>query len=181
MDQFISCLGKAGHALLLDCRSLDFKLLPIPDGVRLVVSNTMVKHEHASGEYNRRREECEQGVKILSQWYPEIRALRDLSVDQLERHAKDLPPTIYRRCAHVVTENQRVLDGATCLSHGDLHGLDVYKRQVQRHDRSLDSLRHPGGDLVPGRKQCRTRAGPAVCASFSDHDSCCLLYTSRCV
>jgi galactokinase len=129
MDQFISCLGKADHALLLDCRSLDYKLLPIPDGVRLVVCNTMVKHEHASGEYNRRREECEQGVKILSQWYPEIRALRDVSVEQLERHAKDLPPTIYRRCAHVVTENQRVLDAATCLSRGDLQGFGEKMRQ----------------------------------------------------
>ena len=132
MDQFVSCLGKADHALLLDCLSLDFKLLPIPDGVRLVVCNTMVKHEHASGEYNRRREECEQGVKILSQWYPDIRALRDISVAQLERHAKDLPATIYRRCAHVVTENQRVLDGATCLSQGDLRGFGEKMRQSHR-------------------------------------------------
>src|ERR1700681_3405899 len=65
MDQFISCLGKAGHALLLDCRSLEYQLVPIPDSVRLVVCNTMVKHEHAGGEYNRRREECERGVKTL--------------------------------------------------------------------------------------------------------------------
>ena len=71
MDQFVSCLGKAGHALLLDCRSLEFKLIPIPENVRLVICNTMVKHDHASGAYNRRREECDEGVKILTQWYPE--------------------------------------------------------------------------------------------------------------
>ena len=52
MDQFVSCLGRAGHALLLDCRSLEFKLIPIPENVRLVICNTMVKHEHASGAYN---------------------------------------------------------------------------------------------------------------------------------
>src|SRR5208282_1062773 len=83
MDQFVSCLGKAGHALLLDCRSLEFTLIPIPDRVRMVVCNTMVKHQHAGGEYNRRREECEEGVRILAKWYPNIRALRDLSFDQL--------------------------------------------------------------------------------------------------
>ncbi len=73
MDQFVSCLGKAGHALLLDCRSLEFRLIPVPESVRLVICNTMVKHEHASGAYNRRREECDEGVKILRQWYPDIR------------------------------------------------------------------------------------------------------------
>jgi galactokinase len=148
MDQFISCLGKADHALLLDCRSLDYKLVPIPEGVRLVVCNTMVKHEHASGEYNRRREECEQGVKILSQWYPDIRALRDVSVEQLERHAKDLPATIYRRCAHVVTENQRVLEGAACLSQGDLPGFGEKMRQSHRSLRDLYEVSSRELDLM---------------------------------
>lgn len=123
MDQFVSCLGKAGHALMLDCRSLDFKLIPIPESVRLVICNTMVKHEHASGEYNRRREECEAGVKILQKWYPEARALRDVSPSQLEEHAKDLPEITYRRCLHVVEENARVQDAARCLLAGDLAGF----------------------------------------------------------
>src|SRR6266576_2338849 len=108
MDQFVSCLGKAGHALLLDCRSLEFKLIPVPESVRLVICNTMVKHEHASGAYNRRREECDEGVKILARWYPKIRALRDVSVEQLERHVAEMPATIFKRCKHVVTENRRV-------------------------------------------------------------------------
>src|SRR5205809_4284333 len=64
MDQFVSCLGKAGHALLLDCRSLHFEHVPMPRQVKLVICNTMVKHELAGGEYNRRREECEAGVRI---------------------------------------------------------------------------------------------------------------------
>ncbi len=79
MDQFVSCLGKQGHALLLDCRSLDFELVPIPEQVKLVICNTMVKHALSGGEYNQRRQECERGVQILSSTYPGIEALRDVS------------------------------------------------------------------------------------------------------
>ena len=121
MDQFISCNGHRGHALMLDCRSLEFRLLPVPSGASLVICNTMVKHELASGEYNTRRAECEEGVRVLSQWYPGIRALRDVSLAELEKHAGALPPVIYRRCHHVVSENQRVLEAASALERGDLH------------------------------------------------------------
>jgi len=132
MDQFVSCLGKAGHALLLDCRSLEFEHIPIPDRVRMVVCNTMIKHEHASGEYNRRREECEQGVRILAKWYPEIRALRDLSLDRLTRHSQEVPEKIYRRCRHVVEENERVRDGARRLRAADLKGFGELMRESHR-------------------------------------------------
>ncbi len=137
MDQFISCLGKANHALLLDCRSLHFNLVPIPPGVRLVICNTMVKHELSGGEYNRRRAECEEGVQILSKWYPDIRALRDVSTEQLEMHATEIPATIYKRCAHVIHENQRTLDGAECLSKGDLHGFGKLMAESHRSLRDL--------------------------------------------
>jgi galactokinase len=120
MDQFVSCLGKAGHALQLDCRSLEFKFVPIPSVVRLVICNTMVKHDHAGGEYNRRRDECDEGVRILSKWYPGIRALRDVSPEQLEKHEADLPAIIYQRCSHIVNENQRVLAGSRALMEGNL-------------------------------------------------------------
>jgi galactokinase len=123
MDQFISCLGKKDHALLLDCRSLDFKLAQISPTVRLVICNTLVKHEISGGEYNRRRAECEQGVKILAKWYPGIRALRDITPARLEEHLKDMPEIIYKRCAHVVHENQRTIDGFECLTNGDLRGF----------------------------------------------------------
>jgi len=137
MDQFVSCFGKTGHALLLDCRSLEFELIPIPDRARMVVCNTTVKHEHASGEYNRRREECEEGVKILGAWYPEIRALRDLSIDRLLQHAKDVPEKIFRRCRHVVEENERVRDGARRLRAGDLNGFGERMRESHRSLRDL--------------------------------------------
>ena len=128
-DQFVSCLGKAGHALLLDCRSLEYKLIPIPENVRLVICNTMVKHDHANGAYNRRREECDEGVKLLSRWYPKIRALRDVSVGQLEKHKADVPETIYKRCLHVVSENQRVLEGAQYLTDGDVGRFGALMQQ----------------------------------------------------
>ena len=137
MDQFVSCLGKAGHALLLDCRSLEFELIPIPDRVRMVVCNTMVKHQHAGGEYNRRREECEECVRILAKWYPNIRALRDLSLDQLVKHSKDVPEEIYKRCRHVVEENKRVRDGARHLRAGDLNGFGERMRESHRSLRDL--------------------------------------------
>ncbi len=137
MDQFVSCLGKAGHALLLDCRSLEFELIPIPDRVRLVICNTMVKHQHAGGEYNRRREACEEGVRILTKWHPEIRALRDLSIDQLLGHSEDVPEKIFRRCQHVVEENERVRDAARCLRAGDLHGFGNVMRESHRSLRDL--------------------------------------------
>ncbi len=137
MDQFISCLGKAGHALLLDCRSLQFEFIPIPDHVRMVICNTMVKHQHAGGEYNRRREECEEGVRMLARWYPEIRALRDVSVDQLALHSRDMPETIYKRCRHVVEENQRVRQAADFLRSGDLPGFGELMRASHRSLRDL--------------------------------------------
>lgn len=120
MDQFVSCVGKAGHALRLDCRSLDFELVPIPASVRLVICNTMVKHELSGGEYNKRREECDEGVRILRKWYPGIHALRDVSLEQFEEHTADLPPVIRNRCRHVITEIRRVMEGSQALKVGDL-------------------------------------------------------------
>ncbi len=120
MDQFISCCGRAGHALLLDCRSLDYRVLPLPEEISLVICNTMVKHKLASGEYNARRAECEEGVLRLSRFLPNVRALRDVSLSDLEKYAGSLPETIYRRCRHVVAENQRVTNAARSLERGDL-------------------------------------------------------------
>ena len=83
MDQFIACCGAEDHALLLDCRDLSFRLAPIPPSVSIVISNTMVKHSHAGGEYNTRRAEVEEGVEILRKHRPEIRVLRDATTDDL--------------------------------------------------------------------------------------------------
>jgi galactokinase len=137
MDQFVSCMGKAGHAVLLDCRSLAFKAVPIPEGIRLVVCNTMVKHDHATGAYNTRREECEEGVRYFAKWNLGIRALRDVSVEMLDRHTQDLPATIGKRCSHVVRENQRTLDAADALTEGDLHRVGDLMRESHNSLRDL--------------------------------------------
>jgi galactokinase len=120
MDQFISALGRAGHALMLDCRSLNATPLPIPPEVRLVVCNTGIKHKLASGEYNVRRAQCEEGVRRLSSVMPQIQALRDVAPSQLEQYRALLPELIYRRCRHVVTENERVKQAADTLLKGNL-------------------------------------------------------------
>jgi len=120
MDQFVSVFGERDKALLLDCRSLEFKLLPVPSEVQLVVCNTMVKHELASSAYNERRSQCEEGVRQLSALLPNVRALRDVSSSQLEEHARELAPIIYRRCRHIVTENERVLAASEALEQTDL-------------------------------------------------------------
>jgi len=121
MDQFVSLFGQAQHALLLDCRSLEFKLLPLPDNVRLIICNTMVKHELASSAYNERRAQCEAGVRVLAQFYPNVTALRDVTMEQLEQHRSELPEVVYRRCRHVVTENARVIEAGEALEQHDLN------------------------------------------------------------
>lgn len=120
MDQFISMLGAEHHVLLIDCRSLDYQLVPFPEKASLVIGNTKASRSLASSAYNERRAECEEGVRVLQSVLPEIRALRDVSVAQLEQHRGLLSRTVYRRCHHVVHENQRVLDTVAALNLGDL-------------------------------------------------------------
>lgn len=119
MDQFVSCCGRAGQAVWLDCRSLESRLLPLPQEARLVICNTMVKHSLASGEYNQRRAECEAGVQHLRQFLSAIQALRDVSLSELEQYGRDLPALIYRRCHHVISENDRVQKSIAALEQGD--------------------------------------------------------------
>ena len=120
MDQFIAVFASSGHALMIDCRSLESESLSIPDDARLVICNSMVKHELASGEYNRRREECEAGIKVFRKNSPTVHALRDVNLEDLANHAAELTDVVYRRCRHVISENQRVLDAAEALRASDL-------------------------------------------------------------
>ncbi len=132
MDQFVASHGKRGQALLLDCRSLEYRLLPLPDDVALAICNTMVKHSIAKGEYNQRRAECEAGVRGLSKYLPNARALRDVTLQDLEAHGRELPDVIMRRCRHVIGENARVLQAAAALELGDLQAFGNLMRQSHR-------------------------------------------------
>jgi len=120
MDQFIAAHGQRSHALLLDCRSLESRSLPLPNQARLVVCNTMVRHSVAAGEYNTRRAECEEGVRLLAKTRPNIRALRDAVLSDLTDSGTALPPVIMKRCRHVISENERVTKAAGALQAGDL-------------------------------------------------------------
>src|SRR5208282_6384233 len=91
MDQYISCRGVAGHALLIDCRSLASRNVAIAPNLRLLVANSMVRHQHAGGEYNARREACEEGVRLLKPALGPIKALRDVTREALEANRKLLP------------------------------------------------------------------------------------------
>src|SRR5437016_6274877 len=103
MDQFVSCFGRENHALMLDCRSLEPTYLCLPSNIRLVICNTMVRHELAAGEYNERRASCERVVKAVCKSLPRVRALRDLTLDDLERHRNLITDADFRRARHVIT------------------------------------------------------------------------------
>src|SRR5271169_3161348 len=129
MDQFVSVHGRKDHALLLDCRSLKYRYLPIPDEVRLVICNTMVRHSLAGGEYNERRKECDSGAYFFSTKVPGVRALRDVSIEEFERHGASLPETDRRRCRHVITENDRVIRAADALARQDMKSFGRLMRE----------------------------------------------------
>jgi galactokinase len=119
MDQMASTFGAAGRALLLDCRSLAHETIELPPGLKIVVVNSGVHHSLASSEYNKRRAECEEGVRILAGARPGIRALRDVLPEDVARLFPSLPPVVRRRCRHVVSEDARVLEAAKVMRAGD--------------------------------------------------------------
>jgi galactokinase len=123
MDQFVSCHGRKGNVLLLDCRTLNFRQVPIPPKVHLVICNTMIQHRLGTSEYNVRRTECETAVGKLSKVLREIRALRDVSLAELESHRELLGETIFKRCRHVISENQRTVEAATALQTDHVEAL----------------------------------------------------------
>jgi galactokinase len=136
MDQFVSCFGQSNHAIFLDCRSLAHEAVPLPTNIRLIMCNTMVKHEIASGAYNERRKNCEEAVAILKKVIPNIRALRDVTSDLLQKHAQLLPEILFRRARHAVTENARVLSAREALINNDLESLGalMQKSHASLHD-----------------------------------------------
>jgi len=115
MDQFISSLGKADHALLIDCRSLGYELVPMPASARVVVTDSAIRRGLVDSAYNERRAQCEEGARLMG-----VKALRDVTVEMFEAHQARLPGVTARRCKHIVTEDQRTLDSVEALKRGDL-------------------------------------------------------------
>jgi galactokinase len=136
MDQFISRMGHPGHALFLDCRTLEHELIPVPSDEHLfVVTNSRQSRELAGSAYNERRAQCEAAVAVLQKGRPEVKALRDVTLDELERSRSEMDSVVFRRARHVVTENGRVLQAVAALRKGDL------SRFGQLMNESHDSLR----------------------------------------
>ena len=119
MDQFISALGRKDHALLIDCRELIARPVPLPHDAKIVICDSGVRHEHGTSGYNDRRLECEEAVAVLKGPMPKITALRDVSLADLETHGHLLSPVVLRRARHVVSENGRVLESVAALEAGD--------------------------------------------------------------
>jgi len=120
MDQFVSVFGKEGQVIKLDCRSLDYEYYPLTNKeVDIVLCDTKVNHSLASSEYNIRRSECEQGVKIIQSKFPEVKALRDASPGMLEEVKNKMGNEVYRRCHYVVHENERVGKACEALFKND--------------------------------------------------------------
>jgi len=123
MDQLASACCRRGNAMLLDCRSLGYRMFHLPPNLRLVICNSMVKRELAASAYNERRAECEEGLRILARRFPEVRALRDATMAQLEACRTELTPVVFKRCRHVITEDQRVTQAADALEHNRMDDL----------------------------------------------------------
>jgi galactokinase len=131
MDQYINIFGKQDNVLRIDCRSLEYKYYPFAfNNISLVLFDTCVSHSLASSEYNRRREECSEGVEIIKKSYPDVCHLRDVSVDMIRKCKDKMDPTIYRRCKYVVEENDRVLSACTELEKGNLKAFGVYMNRT---------------------------------------------------
>ena len=129
MDQFASIFGQAGHVVKLDCRSLEYELVPFnPKGIRVVLIDTMVKHVLASSQYNVRREQCEAGVKVISKYKKGVELLRDVTIEELEAHRDELDPVSFRRCAFVINENKRLYAACAALEKNDFEevGRQIY-------------------------------------------------------
>lgn len=107
MDQFASACGEEDSLLLLDCRSLVYKTLPLPDNVAIIIADTSVRHTHTTSAYNDRRAACEKAVRILKKDLPNIKALRDVSISDLNLLAPKLPAEVEKRARHVVEEIER--------------------------------------------------------------------------
>ena len=136
MDQLISALGQENHLLMIDCRSLETTPTPVPQDVAVIIVNSNVPHDLVTGEYNTRRQQCEDAAKFFG-----VKALRDVSVKQFRKREAELTalsPLAAKRARHVVTENQRVLDAVEALKKNDLTRLG--ELMGESHDSMCDDF-----------------------------------------
>ncbi len=149
MDQFISMMGSRNHALFLDCRSLEYQQAPLELGNnRVLICQSGVKHSLVESEYNKRRQECEQGVAVLANRFPGIRALRDATIEQLDACKPEMNEVVDKRCRHVIMENDRVLKSIRVLKQGDLESFGGLMNASHNSLRDLYEVSCPEIDLL---------------------------------
>ena len=149
MDQFASRLGRPDHALLIDCRSLDARHVPMPlDGHRMVIVDSGVRRELTDSDYNQRRTECEEAVTLLREVETSITSLRDVTPETLPTHENRLPPDLFARCRHVVSENHRVIEACERLATGDLPAFGRLMNASHLSLRNDFEVSHPALDRL---------------------------------
>ncbi len=150
MDQFASAMGKKNHAIFLDCKTLDYQLVPIElDGYKLVLSNTNKKHSLGASKYNERRGECETGFEILKQHLPEITCLGDVTPEMYEPLAQYITDDVVeRRVRHVIEEDARVKKSIEVLTAGDLKSFGELMTASHNSLRDLYEVTCPELDLL---------------------------------
>jgi galactokinase len=138
MDQFVITSGKKDNALFLDCRTLEYKHIPLKlRDIVIIISNTKVKRGLVDSEYNKRRQECEDGVKILNKYNKKIKQLRDVEITFFEKYKYELPENIRKRCEHIIYENERVKSAVICL---DRDKIDEFGKLINQSHVSLRDL-----------------------------------------
>ena len=148
MDQFASTCGLADQLLLLDCRSLEWKPVPLSDQLAIVVADTSIRRKLTSGEYNNRRESCEAAVRRLRHSYPRINSLRDVSVEQLERSAGELDDLTLMRARHVVYEIERTRKATELLYNNQFAAFGGLMEECHSSLRDLYEVSCPELDLM---------------------------------
>ena len=143
MDQLISALGKAGHAMLLDCRSLTFEHAIIPQGMSLVIVNSNVKRGLVDSEYNARREQCEAAAKHFNK-----AALRDVTLEELVNEQGNLSPIIYKRARHVISENTRTKQALEALNANDMKKMSALMAQSHHSMKNDFEITTPEVDFL---------------------------------
>lgn len=147
MDQFASAMGKKDHAILLDCRDLSYKYIPLElKGYKIVISNTKKKRSLAAVKYNERRSECEKGLEILKKVLPDITCLGDVSAEQFEQYKHTIEDEVVRkRVEHVIYEDDRVLKSAEALKNNEFEKFGKY--MIESHNSLRDLYEVTGVEL----------------------------------
>ena len=148
MDQFASACGERDRLLHLDCRSLEWHTLPLPNDIAIVIADTKMRRTLTSGEYNKRRADCEEAVRILSEALPGIKSLRDVSVDAFNQHASRLPERVEKRARHVVEEIERSARAIPLLKEGNMEEFGKLINQCHASLRDLYEVSIPELDTM---------------------------------